>query len=214
MFDIVYQNLILLKNANQNIAIKMPILKCNVKDVFKCKKLTEKLGIPFRFSFELDPTIDREDTTHLMLSVDEMIQVELNLNDIANYETDYRHIKSILDKVKQSEQPIPAHLCSIGEYHCFVDYLGNMSPCVSYRHKSISLFANSIDSIWEEFAKYKNIYATNSYKCVNCSYYSFCKSCPGVRDLMYGDCQIVPPRECVYAIKRFELLDKFLKGGV
>lgn len=213
MFDKVYQNLLLLKKANQNVALKMPIMKCNLKDVSICKTLAQELGFPFRFSFELDPTIDCESTANLMLSVDEILQVELDLNDIGSYEKEVHYIESILNNVRQSNQSIPAHLCSIGEYHCFVDYRGNMAPCVSYRHKSISLFANSIKSIWEEFAKYKMIYAKFDYKCVNCSYYIFCKSCPGVRDMLYGDCQIVPQRECIYASRRFELFKKSLKGG-
>lgn len=206
-FYIISQNLIKLKKRGIFVSAKSPIMTLTKNDIPLMVAFCQKYNIPFRMSYDIHQTIEKEERSNYKIDVREALQLYKKYDehlynlDCAAYEKFQRNPLEIKRK---------RYLCGAGRNSCFVDYKGNMSPCIHTRHKGINIFSDSIEKIWSAVRNisYECLKDNEDYKCLHCELVTLCKSCPALREATYGNALIVPKNECAWAQEFAKTINK------
>lgn len=199
-FDRVVENCKKLREENIRVSLKSPIIKDTLPDLEKMKSLAENLGVPFTYTFEITPTIDKDESPQkYRIPLDTALSYEFDnyydqlrrgeRNKISNY-------NEIMKDLTGSDS---VYFCNVALNSFVIDYRGRMCPCMKLRHKGISLFNNEFDKIWEEFAIYSRKKASATYICTQCDAKYYCDICPAEMDFLYGDEEYRPEEACKIA---------------
>ena len=196
-FNRVIQNIKRLKAEGFNVSLKSPIFSLLKDDLENMINLAKELDVPFRFSFEINPTIYNESKQHLQVSASEAADLF--------YRYDYQAFTTMKATQMEFEKTgrivtRKKYLCSTGRCSGFIDYQGNFCPCIEMRDKGISLLENDFDCIWKEVKEnsFNTLENSDEYKCLSCNMISFCKSCPAIRERKYGSPTIVKEEDCAF----------------
>lgn len=211
MYSKVVDNCRKLTEAGIRVALKSPILQMTLNEIGGMKKIAEKIGIPFVYSFDITPTIDKcYEPLNYQVSLDISLKHEFN----NYYEQVYKGERKLgeidkkeIDKLMQCEY---VYACNVAKNSFIIDYKGNMLPCMKLRHKGKSLLKEPFDRIWDEFKIYGEIRASENYKCKKCKSRYFCDICPGEMDYIYGDAEKRPNVVCLPA----KIRRKFYTGEI
>lgn len=199
-FSRVVSNCKKMVNAGIRVALKSPILKPTVEKIGGMERIAIELGVPFVFSFDITPTIDKS-----MQPCNYQVDFETSLRyEFQNY---YEQVargalkigeldKKAIDELSKCEY---VYSCNVAQNSFVIDYKGNILPCMKLRHKGRKLLDNDFDNLWCEFEQYSNIKASDSYKCRKCESRYFCDICPAEMDLIYGDAEMRPSDVCLPA---------------
>lgn len=205
-FQQVLNNLQKLKEKDIHFSLKTPLILQNSKDEAALEKIAESFGKKLRIGFAMSPTIDCElYPTSFALDLETRFRHELSNavnQEIGLNEAD---IENPWGEQLDSGAFAPQFICNPGVNDVFVDYMGNVLPCVAYRSKGKSLLSSSFSDIWESFRYFKSIPALPGNKCVRCDSRYFCSICVGEQDELYHDMCRIPHDVCIYAQARKKL---------
>ena len=204
-FDKVVNNIKTLIANGIFVSAKSPILTITKNSIKDMIKLTKDLHVPFRMSFDINPSIDNDDLSQYQVSSAEAAYL------YKKYEKPF--YKASVDTQKKFEKH-QVHLerrryaCKSGERGCFVDYRGIVSPCIFTRHRGVNIFSNTTEKIWEQVrcVTYEKLAENDDYKCLHCKKANICNSCPAVRELSYGNPLIVKNEDCLYANELYKIM--------
>jgi len=210
-FSKVITNCKKMADAGIRVSLKSPILKQTIGEIDGMKRIAKEIGVPYVFSFEITPTIDKSNKPR-------NYQVDLATSLGYEFQNYYEQVDNgerklgALDykAIRELEKCEYVYACNVAQNSFIIDYNGNICPCMKLRHNGISILENDFGEIWAHFKYYKNIKACDDYKCKNCNSRYFCDICPAEMDLMFGDAQIRPSDICLPA----EIRRKFYSGEV
>ena len=208
-FEKVVGNCVALKKAGVRVSLKSPIMNETLPELENMKQLAEKIGVPFVYTFEITPTIDRnESPRNYQVPLEVALKYEFKnyydqmrrgeRNDISNY-------NEIMETLIAKDG---VYFCNVALNSFVIDYQGRMCPCMKLRHRGISLLDTDFDEIWEGFAVYSRKKASLDYMCSNCDAKYYCDICPAEMDFMYGDEEYRPENACKIAKIRKAFYEK------
>lgn len=208
-FEKVVGNCVDLKKAGVRVSLKSPIMNKTLPELENMKQLAEKIGVPFVYTFEITPTIDRNESPRsYQIPLEVALKYEFKnyydqirrgeRNDISNY-------NEIMETLLTRDG---VYFCNVALNSFVIDYQGRMCPCMKLRHRGISLLDTDFDEIWEGFAVYSRKKASLDYMCSNCDAKYYCDICPAEMDFMYGDEEYRPENACKIAKIRKAFYEK------
>ena len=206
-FSLISQNLIRLKKRGIFVSAKSPIMTLTENDIPLMISFCAKHNIPFRMSYDIHQTIDKEERNDYKISVSKALQLYKKYDEHL-YNLDCAAYKKFQHKPFEIKRK--RYLCGAGRNSCFVDYKGNIFPCIHTRHKGVNIFSDNIEKIWATVRSisYECLKDNEDYKCLSCGLITLCKSCPALREAMYGSALIVPKNECVWAQEFAKVINK------
>lgn len=206
VFQKIVNNLQELKRRNINFGIKTPLFKQNIDDYPEMCRIAENLGVKYRFSFALSPTIDKESyPVSYMVSPDIMIKLESEDPIYREMGENYATVKNEWGQAYDDGEFVPLYICAPGVNDMFINFSGEVMPCASFRSEAMSLFDHSLAEIWSEFAKYRKIPASEHNKCMRCQSRYYCRVCPADQLQYHGNAESVDPMICAHAHARYRL---------
>ncbi len=202
-FGKVINNIRSLYEAGIKISLKTPLIKQNSSDEGELRKIASEFGTELRIGFAMSPTIDQE-----LYPVDFAIDLEERfLHEVKSsigLRTGLKEadIDNPWGALFDAGEFVPQYICNPGVSDVFVDYLGNVCPCVAYRTLGKSLLQSKFSEIWDSFRYLKCIPARKDNKCMRCESRFFCTICVGEQDVVHNDPCFIPKDVCIYAHAR------------
>ena len=211
VYDTVISNIEKLVSHNINVSIKTPIIKQNKDDQQKLEEIARSFNTELRVGFAMSPTIDHElypEEFALDLCTRFKHEVrDVNRNDIKLKESDINNPWGVR---YYAGEFAPQFICNPGVSDVFVDYKGNISPCVAFRSIGKNIFETPLKDIWKSFAWIKQLPAQPGNKCIHCESRYFCNICVAEQIDLFNNYCNTPEDVCIYAQAR----KKFYKDGV
>ncbi len=205
-FDQVLKNLKELKKRGIEFGIKTPLIRQNIDDYSAMCSICEELGVKYRFSFSISPTLDKETyPVDFTVPIEDMIRLEAEDPIYREMGENYSSIRNEWGEAFDEGEFVPVFICAPGVNDIFVNYLGEAMPCASFRSEAISILDRPLAEVWEEFARFKKIPATSKNKCMRCESRYYCKVCPADQLQYHGDVESVDPMVCAHAKARYRL---------
>ena len=205
-FDRVIENLKELKKRNIEFGIKTPLFKQNIDDYEAMCKICEDLSVKYRFSFALSPTLDKEDyPVSYMVSPETMIRLESEDPIYREMGENYASITNEWGDAFDAGEFVPLYICAPGANDVFINYKGEAMPCASFRSEAQSILEKHFSEIWKDYARFKLIPASASYKCMRCESRYYCKICPADQLQYHGDAESIDLVACAHAHARYRL---------
>lgn len=175
VFQIVYHNLLLLRDAG--IPVKMSITPNSYMrdDVESLLELLQGMGIPYNINANLIPPRKNTGRKTYDLSVDEYV-------DIFTQRSKMNHRK--LAAVDLTELPDENHhesnrygfICGAGRSSFGIRYDGNMCPCLSMDEITANVLQQGFQNSWKEINVAANRYPLPK-ECGECVYFDRCLPC-------------------------------------
>src|SRR5699024_4589246 len=117
------------REENIRVSLKSPIIKDTLPDLEKMKSLAENLGVPFTYTFEITPTIDKDESPQkYRVPLDTALSYEFDnyydqlrrgeRNKISNY-------NEIMKDLTGSDS---VYFCNVALNSFVIDYRGRMCP--------------------------------------------------------------------------------------
>lgn len=173
---IVKHNLELLKKNNIKVSVKMPIMRDNMKSYNDVKDYCIQNGFKFNVKADLFPKRNGDKLEEILVS--------RNYIDDNILEFDRTNKHSFIEKKNLESYP-----CLNTRISLFIDYLGNVYPCINYRKSMGNVFTHDLEEIWNSSIR-KQI-AHLRYKdllgCTSCDKLNYCVVCPGVAHMETGN---------------------------
>lgn len=198
-FEVVIDHCKKMVSEGIRVALKSPIINETLNSLEKMRDIAKKIGVDFRYSFDISPTIDNDKSTEkLEVPVEDMFRAEIH--DPAKMREGKKNAALINPYCdKQAFPSVPLFLCQIAVNDFFIDYNGRMCPCASFRNAGVELSHEKFDEIWESFGRYKQMIASEEYQCARCNSRLFCKLCPAEMESYYNDLEAIPSSMCKFA---------------
>lgn len=205
-FDRVMANLKELKRRNIEFGIKTPLFKQNIDDYEAMCEICRDLDVKYRFSFALTPTLDKEDyPVRFMVSPETMIRLESADPVYREMGENYAAITNEWGEAYDAGEFVPLYICAPGVNDVFINYKGEAMPCASFRSEAQSILEKHFSEIWKDYARFKLIPASASYKCMRCESRYYCKICPADQLQYHGDAEKIDLMACAHAHARYRL---------
>jgi radical SAM protein with 4Fe4S-binding SPASM domain len=169
----------LLKERNVKTVVKFTLMKLNVGELKKVKKLAKELGAEFHFGYVVTPKIDGSKEPLDLRVVPTQIDFLLESGEIPS---------PLLPKVRL-EKYTDSPLCSAGRDMCAITAYGDLIPCLTIPKKYGNLKKDSFKKLWnsQEFEELRRKKKRDVVKCSSCNLISICVRCPGLSLLEEGD---------------------------
>lgn len=202
-FQTVLDNVRKLYENGIHFTLKTPFIIQNIADGEKLREIARSFDTELRIGFAMSPTIDRELYPETF-AVDLKTRFLFEADDAIALKSGYRDAdtENHWGEVYDRGEFVPQFICNPGVSDVFVDYKGNVCPCIAYRSKGISIFEKPFDEIWSSFKDIKKIPALPGNKCIKCDSRYFCNICVAEQDTVYNDMCHRPPEVCAYAKAR------------
>lgn len=210
-FERVMNNCKKMVESGIRVSLKSPILTLTVDKISNMKALAKEIGVPFVYSFDIIPTIDKSNKPReYQVSLKTVLEDEF-LNYYDQIQRGERLIDDLdIERINELKECEFVYSCNVALNSFIIDYKGNMLPCMKLRHKGRSILSENFDNIWSDFKIYSEIRARDDYKCKKCDSRYFCDICPAEMDLLYGDAQFRPSNVCKLA----KIRKKFYCGKI
>ena len=203
VFEKVMSNIAVLVENKIHIGLKTPLIIQNSDDKQALEDIAKSFGTELRVGFAMSPTIDKElypEKFALDLSTRFLHESSNAVGDTTGLkESD---INNPWGEIYDSGGFVPQFICNPGVSDVFVDYMGNVAPCVAYRSISKSLLEHSFQEIWDGFAYLKKMPCLPNNKCIRCESRYFCTICVAEQDTLRNDFCYTPQDVCIYAQAR------------
>lgn len=206
-FERVLENCRKLKNAGIRVSLKTPVLKETLGQISKMKSIAEQIDIPFVYTFEICPTIDKDNAPR---------NHQVELKSILQYEFE-NHYEQIKNGMKNDDKKIfvdrflnceYVYRCNVALNSYVIDFKGYMCPCMKLRHKGKILTREEYDDNWDKFGVYSKLLASEKYVCKACDAAYYCDVCPAEMDFIYGDMEYREKKMCKIAQIRRDFYEK------
>lgn len=200
-FDKVIENCKKIVAAGIRMSLKSPVLKETLDEIEDMRSIANEMDVPFCVSYEIDVTIDNDDKTkEHQLPVEDMLICEFN--DHIKYGKKLNNTNTDVDGIYDVEDD-SLFICNVAQNSFVIDYDGNMSPCMKFRHRGEKLTRNNFDLIWQKFGELQKLKGSNTYKCTRCKARYYCDACAAEREFVLGDLEAVDEETCKYALARY-----------
>ena len=208
-FENVINNCKKLSQANVRYSLKTPLLKQTFGELEKMRRIADKLGVVFAYSFELIPTIDG-DTTVIDYQLDYVTMLRKEFSDFEKLTEAEKNVALGIEyqNYARENDQLPLFICNVARNSFLIDYQGNMCPCMKLRHRGLKINKDSFDIVWNEFAKYSKMKSSKNYKCSTCKARFQCSVCPAEMDMLYGDFEHIDSNLCKVAFARYAYYDE------
>ena len=197
-----------LKEAGIRVALKTPVLNETLGQIDEMKSIATKMGIPFVYTFEICPTIDKDVSpkSHQVNMVDALrYEFENHFEQVKNFEKSDLDRNNIIQELLNNDH---VYRCNVALNSFIIDYKGNMCPCMKLRHRGEYLTKEKYDDIWNRFGQYSKLLATENYVCKKCDAAYYCDICPAEMDHMYNDMEYRDRKMCKIALIRRDFYEK------
>lgn len=203
MFRTVMDNIETLYKEGIRFSLKTPLIVQNADDEEELEKIAQKYGQTLRIGFAMSPTIDKElYPEEYTIDLEKRFEHEINNSIGLDTGLTEAEIHNPWGEVFDRGEFVPQYICNPGVSDVFVDYQGNVCPCIAYRNKGKSLFDHSMKEIWQSFKYFKEIPVNPRSKCLRCQSRYFCSICLAEQENIYGDICHTPKDVCTYARAR------------
>lgn len=205
----VLENCRKLKAADVRFTLKSPIIRNTYDEIKEMKQIADDLGVTFVSTFDIIPTINRDESPRelqMPLSVILKNEFDNHLELISQGKREKGKIN--FDEIAKLAENDCVYACNVALNSFVIDYNGNMCPCMKLRHRGVVLTDTNYFEIWDSFKKFSNYKATPKYKCKGCPSRYFCDICPAEMDFLYNDMEFRPEYVCVPAIIRQEFYEQ------
>ena len=200
-FTKVRNNIKQFKENGINISLKSAIMSNLAGDLDGMFSMAKEFDINMRIRFGMIPTVNNVSRTNLQINAKEAVELYASYSN--TYKNDVENLrKSIADTNLHIGKT--RYACGMGKCSCFIDYRGQIYPCIETRPLGIgvSIFDEKFEIVWEKIGKYsyEKLKETDEkdYKCLTCKSVSICPSCPAIRERKYGSPLIVKDEDCEY----------------
>lgn len=199
-YEKLINGLELLKKYNIPFQLKAIILRDNINELEKMRKVAEKYNVPIKLFTCIRPYNDgtRTPLNH-MLSNEEIISLESKDKYICEYyqnKKDSYIVKGLSERQKQCN----TYLCRIAQNSFFITYDGVLNGCVRSRKHGYDLKKGSFEEGWkylyETFVKPREKVI---FPCSECKLMNYCDFCPGEFEIETGSPTIAPINLCKLA---------------
>lgn len=169
----------LLKERNVNTVVKFTLMKVNVSELGKVKKLAKKLGAEFHFGYVVTPKINGSKEPLDLRVAPEQIKFLIERGEIP--------LPSPF-KVRPKKR-VDSPLCSAGRDMCAITAYGDLIPCVTIPKKCGNLREKSFSEVWtsDELERLRKKRKKDLIACSSCGLASVCSRCPGLALLEEGE---------------------------
>lgn len=191
--------------------LKTVILNTNKNEIFLMKDFAENIGVNFRYSFNISPMMDGDQSSiEYRISPEEAIQFDLKDEGRRFF---WSQMKS---KPPLNVQPIndsgeyPVFFCKAGKNTFHIDATGKLFACSRERCHGYDLLKGSFHEGWHKHivSEVRNRPASVDYPCIHCEYYKYCHHCPADFELENKDPSIPTDFRCKIAKMRAEIFEK------
>lgn len=200
-FKMVMQAVNLLSENNIKFTLKTCVIRENMDDLPTIRAFAESLGVNYRYSFDIAPSIDGKiSVRHHMLSPEEIVALEKA--DSKRVQQWSKQSLGEIDEVPYYELPI--FNCKTGKFTFCINANGFLSGCIHDRSTLFNLNSGSFLKGWYYINEqiHKPVITPN-YPCASCSYLPFCNTCPADSQREFGSPYIVNPNQCALAELRY-----------
>lgn len=175
----------LLTTYGVNVILKTPLIKQNIGEYNKLKKLGRNLGLKIFFDMIITPTDDgSRDVLACRISDDDIFYVLSN---------EISETKSCLFQLgngsPRKDDYIKWRPCGAGITGCRISPTGLVYPCLQILQPAGDLKKDNFHTIWwnsEVFERLRKIRLSGLSKCKNCNLFQYCFRCAGLSLLEDG----------------------------
>lgn len=205
-FKTVKHSIELLKANDIKFTLKTCVIKENMADLFAIKKYAEDLGVDYRYSFDIAPTIEGDTSVRKHMLLPKEI-IDMERRDPKRVSQWAKQSLASIDDVPYYELPI--FNCKTGKFTFCVSADGFLSGCIHDRSNLFDLGEGSFIEGWLLInKKIHEPLITPEYPCASCEYLPFCNTCPADSQREYGSPQIVNTNQCALAKLRYETFSR------
>ena len=192
----------LLKASGIHFTLKTCVIRENVLDLFKIKEIAKDLGVDYRYSFDIAPSIGGKTYVRQhMLSPQEIVEIEL-LDPERTKQWASQKLAEI-DEVPYYE--LPVFNCKTGRFTFCISASGLLSGCIHDRSNLYDLSSGDFLSGWKAINRMVHEpKITPDYSCASCEYLPFCNTCPADSQREYGSPYMTNPIQCALAKLRYK----------
>lgn len=200
MFQKVMNNLELLKRYGIPFQLKTVLLSINKHELSSMREIANKFDVPFKFFTVIRPYNDGDrKPVNYMLSIDEIVQLEQNDEDILNYFAD-KKTNRVSSELSERQKMQCTYLCRIAKNSFFISFDGILNGCVRSRRKGFDLLRGNFEEGWEYLQKtFVESKEDKTFKCSKCKIMNYCDFCPGEFEIETGNPTKAPSRICELA---------------
>lgn len=185
--------------------LKAFILTVNSHELDEMKKLSESLGVEFRFDNMIFPRLDGDSQpVNYQIPLQEIIRQDDE--DPLRREDWKKSSELVTGKMVRSEN---VFTCSAGLRSFHLDSKGNMSICIMVRRPSYDLRQVSFLEAWERLGALRLQKRQRVTPCQTCTIGELCSQCPGWSQFVHGDEETPVSFVCELAHLRPEQMKKY-----
>ena len=187
--------------------LKTMLMTVNQHELGEMQTYAKSLGVDFRFDPILNAGLDGSSLpTTLRLSPDEIVAIERADPGRARHwpESFKRSINQKFDQQK-------LFTCSAGINSFHIDSFGQLCLCITARHPSYDLRADTFRRGWEEFfLQLRSLEHGQDYACGSCDLRPICAQCPAQALLEQGDPEMRVEFLCQVTSRRWDVFSRSL----
>lgn len=201
----VLAGLDLLKEYGIPFQLKTILLSINKHELDEMRKIATLYGVPFKFFTGIRPYNDgNRNPINYMLSIDEIIELEKNDQDIVDYFNNKGKERST-SELSERQKTQCKYLCRIAKNSFFISYDGTLNGCVRSRRRGYDLKRGNFYEGWNYlFHAFVEPKVQNQNQCLKCNIMNYCDFCPGEFEIETSDPTVAPKVICDLAHRRYE----------
>ncbi len=178
VFNIVYQNLIMMRDAKLPIAISITPSAFMKHDMRSLIETAESLSIPYFINSALKPPRENTGRTKQDLTTEEYIELYKIKNEISKTPIEDVDIFELPDE-NHTDKKIYGLRCGAGRSGFSITYDGSMCPCFSMYDIKVQPLEIGFQAAWKQLNSIVNKYPIPA-ECVECIYHRVCLICPAM----------------------------------
>lgn len=205
-YDIVFNNILKLKNNNINVLVKMFVTKENYDDFQKIEDFVKQNKIPFKFDTMILAHPFSEEKKH---QIDDEKVIELEKKKIGLISKVDEDLNNTLEKLCQNK----LYQCGAGRSSCWLKSNNHLRMCNFLSCIDFDMNEVSVADAWNKMSSYIDEPIDTENKCYKCKYQSYCDYCPAKSYMSFGCTNMIFQEQifCDVAKERYRILD--VSGG-
>lgn len=212
-FEKTKRAILLLRERDIAINIKVPIMTMNIKEYGEIYEFAKEIGARPQFDINMTPQDDGS-LEPLQYEIKDEEQILHLLNDERLFpNAKQARLVSEGDMICESVKPEglkkKKHFCDAGKNLAGISPYGDVYPCIQWRIIAGNVREKSFADIWREAESMKWIRQLNHkdvHMCTECEVQAYCGRCPGVAQLFNGSALGPGGRSCDMAHIRKKML--------
>lgn len=202
-FDRAIQAVTMLIEKGIPVKLNYSVIRENMEDIPAILDIAEELELPLECNTYMFPCSRRKEHPFLetsRISPEEAAKWEIYIKKRQRKEAFPAIRARVVDAMEQPEEgePIGRKMrCRAGKSSCWINWKGEMSPCVFLEEPVIDVFSHTLEEAWETI---KDVCAEVLLpaECDRCGHRSSCNICAACARWESGDISVKPDYLCRY----------------